>query len=250
MKKKLILFMLGILALIMGCGSDDNTDYSGKDKVVESENNNDGDENMNLITVDEFLVYYNLTEADVADYDLEGMIEEYSITSDDLPEASWYAILKTDARKGKKYGCNINQYLIKQTRSATSEDDFSNAQYIVYKVDIDNKDETYTFEDVVIDVEEKKIYYLCNLDDYFDAEVVKDLDDETFDKIISMLEGMELPEWENNINYEHYGSKYYWELFVLMNKKDVIRYTGSITEEDDREAEFDDFKTFIDEYCN
>ena len=242
--------MLGIVAFIMGCGSEENTDYSDKDKAVESENNNDGDENMNLVTVDEFLEYYNLTEADVADYDLEGMIEEYSITSDELPGPSWYNILKNDAERGIKYGCNMARFIRKQTRPATAEDDFSNAQYIVYEVHIDNKNETYTFENAVIDVEEKKIYYLCNLYDYFDAEVVKSLDDETFDKIISILQGMELPEWENNINYERYGSKYYWELFVLMNKQDVIRYTGSITEEDDREAKFDDLKTFIDEYCN
>ena len=242
--------MLGIVAFIMGCGSEENTDYSDKDKAVESENNNDGDENMNLVTVDEFLEYYNLTEADVADYDLEGMIEEYSITSDELPGPSWYNILKNDAERGIKYGCNMARFIRKQTRPATAEDDFSNAQYIVYEVHIDNKNETYTFENAVIDVEEKKIYYLCNLYDYFDAEVVKDLDDETFDKVISMLEGMEFPEWENNINYPHVESTYSWNIFILMNKRDVIRYAGEFPTENDREAKFDEFKTFIDEYCN
>ncbi len=253
MKKYLcILLMLCMVSLITGCGSADSTDNCDTDENAGILQETDYSENgeLNLITADEFLEYYNLTEADVADYDLEGMIDDYSITSDDLPERDWYFKLKNDARLGIEYGCNMERLIRKQTRPATAEDDFSTARYIVYEVHIDNKDETYTFENVVIDIEEKKIYYLCNLYDYFDAEVVKDMDDETFDKIISILEEMELPEWENNINYERYGSKYYWELFVLMNKQDVIRYTGSITEEDDMEAKFDDFKTFIDEYCN
>ncbi len=253
MKKYLcILLMLCMVSLITGCGSADSTDNGDTDENAGILQETDYSENgeLNLITVDEFLAYYNLTEADVADYDLEGMIEEYLITSDDLPEASWYYILKNDARMGKKYGSNIEQYLRKQTRPATTKDDFSNAQYIVYEVHIDNKDETYTFENAVIDIEEKKIYYLCNLDDYFDAEVVKDLDDETFDKIISMLEEMELPEWESNIDYSEEENRYFWSMYILMNKKDVIRYMGNFPTEDDMEAKFDDFKTFIDEYCN
>lgn len=266
MKKICMILMILAVSMTAGCGlrhqSSDGDTGAGIVQIINNNMNSNKDDSeddnaddsvggnsMELVTVDEFRAYYNLTWEDIEGYDVEGLIDDNCITSDDLPKAHWYDILKRDARLGVKYGCNLQTIIWQYKRKATEEDDFREARYIVYRVEIDHRDETWSFEGVVIDVSERKVYYLCNLSDYFDAEKVKDIDEETFDEIMNVIEEMELPQWENNICYPKEGNTYFWGLHIVMTKKDVIRCEGNIPGRDAREEKFNDLKTIIDEYC-
>lgn len=264
--KRIYGLLLGlIIVLTAGCGLQRQSDESGTESGVaklfensggdtDSEDTGEDVSCMDLVTVEEFMAYYVLTEADIEGYDVEGLIDDHCITSDSISDADWYDMLKRDARLGKKYGCNLDRIIWKYKRKATEQDDFRKARYIVYEVEIDNIngcDSLVRVEDVVIDVQERKVYYLCKLSDYFDAEKVKDLDDETFDKIFDIIEDMELPEWESNMRFPEYDVvyDYRWSLHIVMTKKDVIRCMGNMPGEDVREETFDELKALVDAYC-
>lgn len=254
-----------VVVLMAGCGLQRQPDESGSGSGVaqrfdNSRNDSSGEDAredvrcMDLVTVEEFMAYYGLTEADIECYDVEGLIDDHCITSDSISDADWYDMLKSDAKLGKKYGCNIERIIWRYKRKATKEDDFRKARYIVYEVEVDNIngcDSLVHVEDVVIDVQERKVYYLCSLYDYFDAEKVRDLDDETFDEIFNIIEKMELPEWESNIRFSEDDRvyDYRWSLHIVMTKKDVIRCMGNMPGEDAREDTFDELKALVDAYC-
>ncbi|MDO5127342.1 MAG: hypothetical protein Q4D54_06310 [Eubacteriales bacterium] len=222
----LLSFVIGVM--LVGCQSEHKPDESngrtesGKTEMAESE---DGE----LVTVDDFANYYKLTAEDLEAHDIEGFIMYHEITSNRLETRDWMSILEKDETAGISYRHNIyRQVTSAKTRMATYDDDFAEAQYIVYETQIYEDEGIGRIENVIIDIPNQKVYCGFDYNDYTKCEKSIDVDETFIRSIISDFNDMKLPEWENNILYACEGNAYWWDLHIIMSEDDVIRYTGNI----------------------
>lgn len=241
-----------VTVMCVGCNKTDGEETTSDTVTTTEAITTETEEcDMRVVTIDEFLSYYNITADDVKDFDLQGMINDYLITKDDLSTRDWYRKLRLDLEHGITYGLNINRIIREnECRYAALDDDYSKAQYIALLVDINVKGYDYcTSENIVIDVQNKQIYYKCNFDDITKADKIIDIDDETLSEIVNNLYELNLPDVEEKVPGVYTpGGDYYWYLYIIMNKKDIIAYSGNYPTEDEI-LKFDDFKNKVLEYC-
>ncbi len=223
MPKRNIAIILLILLCITGC-------TKGTEKtVVTTETVETTTEE--LVSEEYFLDHYGITREDIGDFDLQAMIEEVGITKEVLDSDGdfWLNRVYSSIKSGKKYGYNASALIRNGRRQATKEDDFSTAKYILMSNDILYSDGFYHPEQIIIDLEKGKSYYSqVNVWDYFyDAEVQKDLDQETMDKLIKSLKKKKMYKWKASAGTTgDMPGDYICHLYIVLDSGDVIEYEG------------------------
>ena len=85
-------------------------------------------------------------------------------------------------------------------------------------------------QQIIIDLEKGKSYYSDkNVWIYFyDAEIQKDLEQETIDKLMNSLEEKKIYKWKasDGPTGDSPGD-YIWNLYIVMDRGDVITYSGN-----------------------
>lgn len=215
-----------LFVLVIFCGGCSKNER--EDIMVSPNNYEEGTDNMELISKEEFIQYYNMSDEEATKYDIEGFIEEKGITSADLEKTHYDVILKNEAMNGVVYGNNVEQYIHYGYRAATKDDNYVEANYIILLKEVPLEEGLIEKKAVVVDLKKYKIYYDCLLNDISTALVTVDITDENISDIVKILNDMHLPEWPENINIRRNDCEYSWMLGIVMNKKDVIRYDGNI----------------------
>lgn len=181
-----------------------------------------------LATKEEFIEQYGLTETEAAQYDIDGFIEEYYISKEDLATARYDIQLKTDAELGVEYGYNVGRYILRDYRKAEIDDDYSKALFLIFTTEAVIDDGLMEMKTVVIDMQKKVVYYNCALTDLRTAETTKEVTQTNIDEIVDILNSMRMPEWKDNLSYGYEGNEYNWRISIIMTKRDVIRCEGNI----------------------
>ena len=230
--KYYIIIVVLCICMVTGCKKDNSksdvaTDMSVTEKMESGEDN----ENMTLITVDEFKEEYNLSDEDIEGYDVEGMIKEYSLTREDFELWNLYERMKLDAEAGIRYGYNLDTIIQKKCRTATAEDDFSRARYFVLEVETygDTDGDCYT-KNIVIDPESDMAYYDASKKDFSNCKKVINLSDEQMNQIKNDIDRMQLANWESDTLTapSYVPGEYAWKLYIVMDDTDTIKYSGNI----------------------
>lgn len=246
MKTKKRIFVLFIIFVFScsGCSQADVVQESTTEVFEQKEERTD---EMDLVLKEDFIAYYGMSEADASQYDIDGFIEENCIQKDELDSARWDVMLKNDAENGVVYGTNVEKFIHYGYRTATAEDDFAKAEYIIYEVDTILDENQMTRNTVVVDMKKQIIYYDCVLTDIRTATETKEVTEGELSQIVSLLNDMELESWEQPLGAPGDGNEYYWDLNIVMNKKDDIRYSGNIPgTRNVREEKFKDLKAYVD----
>ncbi len=221
MLKKIILICVLVLLCLCGCNDDM---YGNKKPNVQLEE---------LVTVDYFLEYYGLTYEDIGDFDLQAMIVHYSVGKEDLAENSDFFIekLNESIKDGTDFNCYASRYVREEyKRRASKEDDLRQAKYILLEVDVlGHSGREYPIQ-IFIHIEKNKIYYAEKnvWHDFSGADVIKELEDAQMDKIMTELIDMKIYKWKPGDTGTR-GNKledYYWDLYIIMDRGDVITYSG------------------------
>ena len=132
-----------------------------EDIMVSPNNYEEGTDNMELISKEEFIQYYNMSDEEATKYDIEGFIEEKGITSADLEKTHYDVILKNEAMNGVVYGNNVEQYIHYGYRAATKDDNYVEANYIILLKEVPLEEGLIEKKAVVVDLKKYKIYYDC-----------------------------------------------------------------------------------------
>lgn len=185
-----------------------------------------------LVSEEYFLEYYGLTREDIGDFDLQAMIDEVGITKEVLEKDGdyWVNRVYSCIESGKQYGYNAYKLTEEGRRQATKEDDISTAKYVLMSLQILKHDGFHHTQQIIIDLEKRKSYYSdFNVWNYFyDAEIQKDLEQETIDKLMNSLEEKKIYKWEaSNGPTGDMPGDYIWNLYIVMAKGDVITYSGN-----------------------
>ena len=182
-----------------------------------------------LVSEEYFFDYYGITREDIGDFDLRAMIEEVGITKEVLDRDGdfWINNVYSSIKSGKKYGYNASVLVRNGRRQATKEDDLSTAKYILMSNYVLYSDGFHHPQQIIIDVEKGKSYYSeVNVWDYFyDAEVQKDLDQETIDELIKSFEKKKIYKWKASGD-DNISDNFIWHLYIVMDRGDVIEYEG------------------------
>lgn len=221
MLKKIILICVLVLYCLSGCNNDM---YGDKKPDVQLKE---------LVTVDYFLEYYGLTHEDIGDFDLQAMIVHYSIDEEDLAEDSDFFIqeLNESIENGTDFNCYASDYVREEyKRRASKEDDLSQAKYIILEVDVLGHNELEYPIQIFIHIEKNKIYYAEKnvWNNFSRADVIKELEVAQMDKIMTGLIDMNIYKWKPGSTGKR-GNKlgdYYWDLYIIMGRGDVITYSG------------------------
>lgn len=222
-KRIFILFVVCMFCCI-GCGKTDNyitEEYTGE---IQEEKEKD----IMLATKEDFIEQYGLSEDEASRYDIEGFIEEYYISKEDLATAHYDIYLKADAEAGVEYGYNVQRYILRDYRKAELEDDYSKALYFIFTTESVVDDGVMKINSVVIDLQKKLIYYNCDLTDLRTAEITKEITQTEIEEIADILDSMCMPEWKDNLSYGYDGNEYNWRISIIMTKRDVIRCEGNV----------------------
>jgi hypothetical protein len=219
--------------LVTGCGS--NTSEANNIKTNESKESEtnkveeEGEEDMELITVERFMEIYNFTEEELGDYDLQAMISQREITEKDTKLKDYREIVESYMEWGFNPGHNVAEIIYTNTRAASKDDDLNSMKWMVL-------DNAYNMETEVYfwDIENQKSYY-ANRDilfNYSDADIIKDLSDEEISNMITGLESIGWNEWKLNYPVEDPTEiDYYWDLYIVLGNDEVVRAGGIRPEE-------------------
>ena len=223
MLKRNIVIILLILLCITGCRKESD--------IIVVSNNTTEIMLEELVSEEYFLDYYGITREDIGDFDLQAMIEEVGITKEVLDKDGdfWLNRVYDSIKSGKKYGYNADALVRNGRRQATKEDDLSTAKYILMSNYVLYSDGFHHPQQIIIDVEKGKSYYSeVNVWDYFyDAEVQKDLDQETIDELIKSLEKKIIYKWKASAKSTgDMPGDYICHLYIVMDRGDVIEYEG------------------------
>ncbi|MBQ9935766.1 MAG: hypothetical protein IJO70_07965 [Lachnospiraceae bacterium] len=223
MLKRNIVIILLILLCITGCRKESD--------IIVVSNNTTEIMLEELVSEEYFLDYYGITREDIGDFDLQAMIEEVGITKEVLDKDGdfWLNRVYDSIKSGKKYGYNADALVRNGRRQATKEDDLSTAKYILMSNYVLYSDGFHHPQQIIIDLEKGKSYYSeVNVWEYFyDAEVQKDLDQETIDELIKSLEKKIIYKWKASAKSTgDMPGDYICHLYIVMDRGDVIEYEG------------------------
>ncbi|MBE5953354.1 MAG: hypothetical protein E7257_04265 [Lachnospiraceae bacterium] len=221
MPKRNIAIILLILLCITGCTKETEKTVVTTETVETT--------TEELVSEEYFFDYYGITREDIGDFDLRAMIEEVGITKEVLDRDGdfWINNVYSSIKSGKKYGYNASVLVRNGRRQATKEDDLSTAKYILMSNYVLYSDGFHHPQQIIIDVEKGKSYYSeVNVWDYFyDAEVQKDLDQETIDELIKSFEKKKIYKWKASGD-DNISDNFIWHLYIVMDRGDVIEYEG------------------------
>lgn len=223
MLKKSIVIILSILFCLTGCRE--------KPEVIVVSNNITEIIPEDLVSVEYFMEYYGLTQDDIGDVDIEAMIDDFEITEDMLVEDGkfWLNCVYNSMESGRKFGYDADEKIEGNKRQATKEDDLSTAKYILMSNYVLYSDGFHHPQQIIIDLEKGKSYYSeVNVWNYFyDAEIQKELDQETIDELIKSLEKKKIYKWKASAGSTgDMPGDYICHLYIVMDRGDVIEYEG------------------------
>lgn len=225
MLKRNIVITLLILLCLTGCKE--------KSNVTVVSNNTTEATPKELVSEEEFLEYYGLTREDIGDFDLQAMIVHYGISEEILLEDRDFCLneLNESIETGKDFNCYASDYIRQEyKRMATKQDDLKQTKYILLSFDIRGQGCLCSPRQILIDVKNKKSYYSDGMnvwDNFSYAEVIKSLDEDQIEGILSSLEDKKIYKWErgNGVMGDGPGD-YSWNLYLVMGRGDVIAYSG------------------------
>ncbi len=185
-----------------------------------------------LVSAEYFMEYYGLTQEDIGDFDLQAMLDEFELEKQDLEENGdfWLNSMYNDIENNRQYGFNAYSLTGDGRRLATKDDDLRNAQYVMMSNEVMHNDGFHHTQQIIIDVEEGKSYYSdYNVwANFSEAELIKNLDDETLGLLLDSLNDKKIYKWDKIDGPTGYGpGDYVWHLYIVMDKDDVIWYTGN-----------------------
>ena len=126
-----------------------------------------------------------------------------------------------------------------ETRMMNADDDLADAKYIVIEIEKSNDEMILGESNAVIDLDSKAYYINCDYNDYTSCEKKVDSDEDSLNSIIAQIKKMDLPDWDNNIQYTKQSNEYWWDMHIIMSDGDVIRYTGNYPGENEQENQMD-----------
>lgn len=228
MKKKIICaILLSVCFSMGGCGekTDKQADSEALTLTSEDNINVDGE----LVSERQFIEEYNLSEAEVKKHDIEGFIEYHKITESKLETRNWMASLEKEEKAGISFSNTVyRQVTSVETRKARESDVFSDAKYVVIETEKIDSEGMVESSNAVIDMVNYKIYKNCDYNNICKCEETIDVDKDMLDSIMQLLDKMELSTWKENVQYTRDNNDYWWDLHIIMETDDVIRYTGNI----------------------
>ncbi len=204
-----------MLIFLTGCSNQINT-------VEVEKNTND------LVSVEYFMEYYGLTQEDIGDFDLQAMIFDCHITEECLEKDGdfWLITMQHSIEDGTVFGYDAEDYISLEQRDAVKGDDFTNTRYIFIDNWLIGDDRDY-IEQIMIDVEKKKLYYSENNDwrDFSQSEIICEVEDDKMSDILISLNDMDMYRWKNDFLSSSKKSvgDYYGDLYIVMDDKTVIR---------------------------
>jgi hypothetical protein len=218
--------------LVTGCGSNTSKNNNIKtNENIESETNKveeEGEGDMELITVERFMEIYNYTEEELGDFNLEAYILEAEITEKKVEQKNYREAVDLYMEVGINVGYEVTPVL-RNARSVESMDDLSSMKWMVLDNAYNMKTEAYFW-----DIENQKSYY-ANWDilyDYTEADIIRDLSNEEISNMITGLESIGWNEWGK---YYSVGDPteidYYWNLYIVVGNGGVVRTSGIRPEE-------------------
>ncbi len=186
-----------------------------------------------LVSEEYFLDYYGITREDIGDFDLQAMIVHYGISEEILLEDRDFCLneLNESIETGKDFNCYASDYIRQEyKRMATKQDDLKQTKYILLSFDIRGQGCLCSPRQILIDVKNKKSYYSDGMnvwEDFSHAEVIKALDENQIEGILSSLEDKKIYKWthDNGVMGDGPGD-YSWKLYLVMGRGDVIAYSG------------------------
>lgn len=190
---------------------------------------------MEYVTVDQFREYYGLKKEEVTDDFLKGYIKDRSITMCDLERRDWAKVVKVLYSRGVTYGHNITTMIQKKYRYAELDENFEMATHIIVQMEIVKEYGLCEPCYFVIDREDNILYYSekeIRLD-YTEAEYSIVLSDNRMSEIINQLRNIITPQWEIPFGLRE-RADYIWDLYIVLQQGDMIRYGGEGVEEEYR----------------
>ena len=186
-----------------------------------------------LVSEEYFLDYYGITREDIGDFDLQAMIVHYGISEEILLEDREFCLneLNESIETGKDFNCYASDYVRQEyKRMATKEDDLKQTKYIILSIEIQEQGCLCSPRQILVDVKNKKSYYSDGMnvwDDFSHAEVIKELDENQIEEILTSLEDKKIYKWKhgNGVMGDRPGD-YSWNLYLVMGRGDVIAYSG------------------------
>lgn len=242
--------LLFFISLIIGCnnsidrinGDDiDNSydDLEENDKIVNVDllnndsNKENNDEMEQIINVDDFMEFYDISETDVPKEYVQSYIMEYRLPQriklDDVNK-KWGEKVISAYILGKPMGENLGSVFHGPKSDLKLEEYMENADLILFDFNMFFGNELYTPNKMVIDLKNKKIYFTkTNLENYKEFEMVADLSDDDIQRIKE-----ELPECIKEDNEEgSYGTSTEYSFVINMKASDYSTkfYSGDFGDE-------------------
>lgn len=189
MKKRIIVLLsfFAMTLLTVGCDKNsDSTDKNTKDTaVVSSSEENDTEEPADkIVSVDEFLEYYGVTETDIPREYILDFIMQYRLRKDTLTKESYWDTVSNDYNNGVVYGTDTGRIYQGTPSELPLEDYIKTVDVIVIEFAMYYGGELAYPRRLTLDLKNKKIYYATRLlSDYTDAEKSADLTDEDVQSI-------------------------------------------------------------------
>ncbi len=221
----LLLLFLTMTVFTFGCGTNpDSIDNDTKniETVNSTEEKTTEAIDNEIVSVEEFMEYYGITETDIPREYILDYIMRYRFRKDMLTDRDYWADLSADYDNGVIYRTSTDS-ILRGTRSELPLKDFiKKADVIVIEFQMSYGRPLEYGRRIALDLKDKRIYYSTkNLSDFTDADKCADLTDEDVQSIRD-----ELPKHisekqeeisEHNLDYRfsimmkdsEYNNKYY-----------------------------------------
>lgn len=189
---------------------------------------------VNLVSVQEFIEYYNFANEDISEDYIEAYIEEYEIAPEMLDDENYDEKLVSAFELGLTYGHDILTLLSAPQINLEEDDDLTDLEYLIMINDIFTGVSDLTEQQfIIIDAKEGKYYYSENdiSRDYTEAEVIKDISTEEINEYISSLRSIISPEWEHPVSIGDQAT-YLWDLYLVKRNGKIIKYMGEGVDEE------------------
>ena len=232
MKKKafIVLLSLAILLVVMVSCEENLEGETDNESIYEGEREM---EEVVYVTAEEYMEFYGLTEENFVPIEyLEEYLQEWPMTYEMLKKGNDYLNVIGFYNEGHIFGYNILNLIDRECVFASEDEDFSTVKHIILWDNTAVTGTEYSQSNiVVIDIVNEKYYYNANKMDFTDAEVIKNINDEIIDELLSELRSIITPKWEQpeSLNSYHHIR---WNLYLVKEDGSVIYYWGYTPDEE------------------
>lgn len=186
-----ILLLQLLILILFAVGCDINSDLDPNDEnekntdIVKLSDEKDIEEMDNeIVSVERFMEYYNVTETDIPrDYILD-FIMQYRFREDTLAKSDYWTMVSADYSNGVIYGTDTGRIFQGTPSSISLEEYIKKADVIVIEFGMYFGGELAYPRRITLDLKNKKIYYAAKmLSDFTDADKCADLSEEDVQSI-------------------------------------------------------------------